>query len=346
MPQLLITGGAGFIGSHSCLSFLEAGHNLVILDNYSNGSKEALKRVAQLVGLHDSKRLRLIRGDIRNKNDLDKAFTASDQPIEAVIHFAGLKAVSESFLDPLKYWDVNLSGSRSLLEAMLSYECKTIVFSSSATIYGCPQKIPIDETALVQPVNPYGHTKAAVERLLSDLAESQNGWRIASLRYFNPVGAHSSGVIGEDPNGLPNNLFPVVSQVAVGRIEELKVFGCDWSTPDGSAIRDFIHVVDLAEGHLAALEVLLREPPQMLTLNLGTGRGHSVLEVLNAFQKVSKRNIPYLIERRRPGDVACTVADSTMAEQRLGWKTKLNLFDMCKDAWNWQKMNPLGYQEK
>lgn len=264
LAQLLITGGAGFIGSHTCLVLLEAGHQLVVLDNFSNSSPEALHRVAELAGLAEgSAQLRIVEGDIRNHSDLERAFDAApaQQPIEAVIHFAGLKAVGESVQDPLRYWDVNLSGSRLLLERMQSRGCRTLVFSSSATLYGYPEQVPIPETAPVRPINPYGHSKAAVEQLLADLAASEAGWRIASLRYFNPVGAHPSGRIGEDPNGIPNNLFPFISQVAVGRRDELQVFGGDWPTADGTGVRDYIHVMDLAEGHGATLAMLLREPP-------------------------------------------------------------------------------------
>jgi UDP-glucose 4-epimerase len=257
MAQLLITGGAGFIGSHSCLVLLEAGHNLVVLDNFDNSSPESLKRVLELAGPSAAGRLQLVEGDIRSAADLERAFEAAPagQPISAVVHFAGLKAVGESVREPLRYWDVNLCGSRQLLEAMQAHGCRSLVFSSSATLYGMPELVPIPESAPIQPINPYGHSKAAVEQLLADLAASEAGWRIARLRYFNPVGAHPSGRIGEDPRGIPNNLFPFVSQVAVGRRDCLQVFGGDWPTPDGSGIRDYIHVMDLAEGHRAALDV-------------------------------------------------------------------------------------------
>ena len=345
MAQLLITGGAGFIGSHTCVVLLEAGHSLVVLDNYSNGSPEALQRVASLVGPDGARRLCVVEGDIRNPSDLERAFHAAPAgaPVEAVVHFAGLKAVGDSVNDPLAYWDVNVGGSRSLLAAMQRQGCRTLVFSSSATLYGLPDQIPIPETAPIQPINPYGHTKAAVERMLHDVAGGEPGWRIACLRYFNPVGAHPSGRIGEDPNGIPNNLFPFISQVAVGRREQLQVFGGDWPTPDGSGVRDYIHVMDLAEGHQAALEALLNAPPQQLTLNLGSGQGHSVLEVIHAFEAASGRDVPYAITNRRAGDAAITVADPKEAHRRLGWSCKRSLSDICRDGWAWQHANPGGY---
>jgi UDP-glucose 4-epimerase len=345
LTQLLITGGAGFIGSHTSLLLLEAGHSLVVIDNYDNSSPEALRRVQELAGPEAAGRLVVVEGDILSSADLDKAFAAapSGQPIKAVIHFAGLKAVGESVGDPLRYWDVNLSGSRHLLKAMQAHGCRTLVFSGSATVYGLPETIPIGEGAAIQPINPYGHSKAAVEQMLADLAASEAGWRIARLRYFNPVGAHPSGRIGEDSSGIPNNLVPFVSQVAVGRRAELQVFGGDWPTPDGSGIRDYIHVMDLAEGHRAALDALLAEPPQLLTLNLGSGQGHSVLEVVRAFESASGRMVPYTIVDRRDGDVACIVADPHLAAERLGWRTSLSLAEMCRDSWCWQQANPYGY---
>ncbi len=346
MTQLLITGGAGFIGSHTCLCLLEAGHSLVVIDNFSNSSKEALIRVADLLNVKDKTRLKVVEGDIRNKKDLEYAFGAGPRSIEAVVHFAGLKAVGQSLELPLIYWDVNVNGSRSLLESMENNGCKTIVFSSSATIYGSPKKVPIPETSEIQPINPYGQTKATVESILMDLAKSDSDWRIACLRYFNPVGAHPSGSIGEDPNGTPNNLFPFVSQVAVGRRQELQVFGTDWPTIDGSAIRDYIHVMDLAEGHCAALNFLQCEKPQLLTVNLGSGKGYSVLEVINAFQNASGRKVPYKVCSRRSGDVACSIADPSLAKHYLKWTTKRSLEDMCKDSWTWQKLNPYGYRQK
>ena len=341
MAKLLITGGAGFIGSHTSLVLLEAGHSLVVLDNFANSSPEALRRVAELAGATAGQRLQLLEGDIRSSSDLDRAFTAGS--IEAVVHFAGLKAVGESMADPLSYWDVNLAGSRCLLAAMQAHGCRTIAFSSSATLYGLPEQVPIPEGARIQPINPYGHTKAAVEQLLADLASSEPGWRIARLRYFNPVGAHPSGRIGEDPNGMPNNLFPFVSQVAVGRRERLQVFGGDWPTADGTGVRDYIHVMDLAEGHRIAVEYLLAHDAQLLTLNLGSGQGHSVLDVVQAFEQASGRAVPYAVVDRRPGDAAVTVADPSLAAELLGWQTHLGLAEICRDGWAWQSANPQGY---
>ena len=342
MALLLITGGAGFIGSHTCLVLLEAGHQLVVLDNFANSAAESLRRVGELVGDEATGRLQVIEGDIRSAADLARAFACG--PIEAVIHFAGLKAVAESVAKPLNYWDVNVAGSRSLLAAMAAHQCRSLVFSSSATLYGTPALVPIAETAPVQPINPYGHSKAAVEQMLHDVAASEPGWRIACLRYFNPVGAHPSGRIGEDPQGLPNNLFPFITQVAVGRREQLQVFGGDWPTADGSGVRDYIHVMDLAEGHLAALEVLLAGDDQVLTLNLGSGRGHSVLEVIHSFEAVSGQRIPYAVVDRRPGDAATTLADPSQAAAVLGWRTQRSLADICRDGWAWQQANPQGYR--
>ena len=348
MAHLLITGGAGFIGSHTCVSLLAAGHSLLVLDDFSNSSPIALKRVAELSGVTPrEEQLRLIRGDIRDAAMLDRLFReakTTGKPVEAVIHFAGLKAVSESVANPLRYWDVNVRGSGNLLAAMDAHECHTVVFSSSATLYGYPDTVPIPETAPVQPMNPYGHTKAAVEQMLVDVANSApKRWRIACLRYFNPVGAHPSGRIGEDPHGIPNNLFPFICQVAVGTRNQLNVFGGDWPTPDGSGIRDYIHVMDLAEGHRAALNYLIAEAPQLLTLNLGSGKGNSVLEVVRAFEATSGRPIPYTITDRRNGDVSIVVADTALAKSRLGWRASRTLTDICRDGWAWQSSNPQGY---
>ncbi len=344
MAQLLITGGAGFIGSHTALVLLKAGHELLVFDDFSNSSPIALDRVHELAGPTAASRLMQMQGDIRNPRDLEQAFTKVTSGIDAVIHFAGLKAVGESVKKPLHYWDVNVNGSRCLVEAMDAHGCHTLVFSSSATLYGYPEAVPIPETAPISPINPYGHTKAAVEQMLADLhASAPDAWRIACLRYFNPVGAHPSGRIGENPLGIPNNLFPFVSQVAVGRRAQLQVFGGDWPTPDGTGVRDFIHVMDLAEGHRAALDCLLAEAPQLLTLNLGSGQGQSVLEVVQAMEAASGRTIPYAITERRPGDAAISVADPSQAAQRLGWRTQRGLEDICRDGWAWQQQNPEGY---
>ena len=351
MARLLITGGAGFIGSHTCVVLLEAGHELLVLDDFSNSSPIVLERVAELSGvLLGEKQLQLIRGDVRDAALHERLFTeakANDNPIEAVIHFAGLKAVGESVTNPLRYWDVNFCGSRNLLSAMDAHGCRTLVFSSSATVYGNPETVPISESAPIKPINPYGHSKAAVEQLFRDIVTSSpNRWHIASLRYFNPVGAHPSGRMGEDPTGTPNNLFPYVSQVALGQREHLRLFGGDWPTPDGSGVRDFIHVMDLAEGHLAALSCLMSEPPQLLEVNLGSGQGHSVIDVVKAFEAASSRAVPYCTVERRSGDAAVTVADPTLAARRLGWRTKRSLAEMCRDGWAWQSANPNGYRSE
>ena len=344
MAQLLITGGAGFIGSHTCLALLESGHNLVVIDNFSNSSEEALRRVSELAGLKNKSRMKVIKGDIRSSNDLDLAFAKNKQKIEAVIHFAGLKAVEESLINPDLYWDINVIGSKCLLNAMKRNGCKTIVFSSSATVYGDLVDVPVNENATIKPINPYGKTKAEVERILSEIANQEAEWRVACLRYFNPVGAHSSGYIGEAPNGVPTNLFPYVCDVAGGKREFLSLFGADWPTPDGTAIRDYIHVMDLAEGHCAAMDVLINQKPQFLSINLGSGKGHSVLEVLRTFEKVTAKKIPYRIIQRRKGDVAISLADPSFAKLRLDWITKRSLFEMCRDSWNWQMANPFGYE--
>jgi UDP-glucose 4-epimerase len=359
LAHLLITGGAGFLGSHTCLELLLAGHSLVVLDDFSNSGPEALRRVAELAGLEGwqtleegdrwstarsaPSRLSLRRGDVRSARDLALVFE-EEEGIGGVLHFAGLKAVGESLRAPLRYWDVNVAGTLRLLQTMARAGCRTIVFSSSATIYGQPEAVPIPETAPVRPINPYGQSKAAVERMLADLAASEPDWRIARLRYFNPVGAHPSGRIGEDPCGTPTNLFPLLLQVAAGRRERLQVFGTDWPTSDGSGVRDFIHVMDLAEGHRAALDLLFAEEPQLLTVNLGSGRGHSVLEVVRSFEAVSGRSIAWVPEPRREGDSAVSIADPSAAQQRMGWSAKRSLGDICRDGWSWQQANPFGYR--
>ena len=347
MAKILMTGGAGFIGSHTALVLLDAGHELVVLDNYANSSPEALRRVMELAGPKAKGRLQVIEGDIRCCADLERAFAGAASTgagVDAVIHFAGLKAVGESVTAPLRYWDVNVTGSRQLLAAMAASGCRTLVFSSSATLYGYPETVPIPESAPIRPINPYGYTKAAVEQILDEVAASEVGWRIACLRYFNPVGAHPSGRIGEDPNGIPSNLFPFISQVAVGQRERVQVFGGDWPTPDGSGVRDYIHVIDLAEGHLAALNSLLARGDQLLQLNLGSGRGHSVLEVIEAFSRACGHSIPHVITERRSGDAAITVADPSEAKRKLGWQTRRSLYEMCRDGWTWQQANPNGYR--
>ncbi len=347
--KLLVTGGAGFIGSHTSLLLLEEGYDLVIYDSFHNSSQKVFKRFEKILGCDEaylSTRIKVIEGDIRDKNSLDEVFnyySSSGDSITAVLHFAGLKSVSESVIKPIDYWDVNLFGTKNLIEVMAKYECYKLVFSSSATVYGSTSSSKITEDHNINPQNPYGHTKAAVESFLTDLYNSNDKWSFAILRYFNPVGAHSSGQIGEDPFGVPNNLFPFISQVAIGRLEKLLVFGNDWPTTDGTGIRDYIHVIDLAEGHISALEKLLESKNIILKLNLGSGKGHSVLDVIKTFSKVTGVDIPYEISNRRSGDTGQNVADPSLSKKTLGWETKMTLFEMCRDSWNWQTKNPNGY---
>ncbi|RPE72714.1 UDP-galactose 4-epimerase [Tibeticola sediminis] len=333
--NILVTGGAGYIGSHTCLQLLEKGHDVVVYDNFSNSHPEALKRVERLAG----RTLTVVRADIRDEAAVEHALRTHG--CTAVIHFAGLKAVGESVQKPLEYYDHNFIGTHRLLRAMRSCGVHTIVFSSSATVYGEPQRLPLTEDHPLSATNPYGRTKLFIEEMLRDLYRAEPHWRIAILRYFNPVGAHESGLIGEDPQGTPNNLMPYVAQVAIGRRDHLNVWGNDYPTPDGTGVRDYIHVVDLARGHLAALERL--DTPKVLTVNLGTGRGYSVLEVVRAFERASGRPVPYVIQPRRPGDVAACYADPTQAREQLGWQAEHDLGRMCADAWRWQQQNPEGY---
>tara|TARA_B100000674_G_scaffold499266_1_gene543377 strand:- start:253 stop:1299 length:1047 start_codon:yes stop_codon:yes gene_type:complete len=348
MSRLLITGGAGFIGSHTCIELLEAGHHLLVLDDFSNSSPVALERVAEIAGVAlGEEQLKLIRGDIRDAALLERLFTeveTAGNHIEAVVHFAGLKAVGESVADPLRYWDVNVCGSRKLLAAMDAHACRTLVFSSTSTIYGEPNSFPLTETTPSAPIHPYAQTKLAVEQMLRALA-ARRDWRVSILRYFNPVGAHPSGSIGEDPLGIPNNLFPFITQIAAGRLEKLKVFGDDYSTPDGTGIRDYLHVMDLAEAHTAAVEHLLKaDAPTSFTLNLGTGKGLSVLDVVKGFEAATGITIPYEIVERRPGDVPRLEACPKLAAEVLGWTAQRSLTDMCRDGWAWQSANPQGYR--
>lgn len=333
----LVTGAAGYIGSHTLVSLLKAGHDVVAVDNYGNSKPAALERVAAIAG----RKFPYYELDVRDRSGLEKVF--SSHKIGAVIHFAGLKAVGESVQKPLEYYDNNLISTLVLLETMRAHECLKLVFSSSATVYGAPKELPLRETAELSATNPYGRTKLFIEEMLRDLAKSDPRWRIALLRYFNPVGAHESGTIGEDPNGIPNNLFPFISQVAIGRLKELKVFGGDYPTPDGTGVRDYIHVCDLADGHVRAIECI-DKCVGAEAINLGTGRGFSVLEAIAAFEKAAGRPIPYNIVERRPGDVAACYADATKAKELLGWEAKLDLAAMCRDNWNWQSKNPNGYR--
>ena len=334
--MILVTGGAGYIGSHTCVELLKAGLRVVVVDNLSNSRIESLKRVEKITGQSIS----LFIANVNDRDALREIFKT--YPIKAVIHFAGLKAVGESVAEPLPYYYNNVSGSIALFETMAEFGVKRLVFSSSATVYGDPHTVPIREDFPLDATNPYGRTKLMVEDILRDMALADSSWRIALLRYFNPVGAHESGLIGEDPNGIPNNLMPFVSQVAVGMREELLVYGNDYPTHDGTGVRDYIHVVDLAAGHVAALEALDKQQTT-LTVNLGTGRGYSVLDVVQAFEKASERPVPFRITQRRPGDIASCYADSALASELMGWQAVRDLDTMCRDAWRWQSMNPNGY---
>jgi UDP-glucose 4-epimerase len=338
--MIFVTGGAGYIGSHTCVELLQAGYAVTVFDNFSNSHPEALARVEQITGM----KLRFVQGDIRHRDALAAALRESRA--NAVIHFAGLKAVGESVEQPLAYYDNNVVGTLRLIEAMQECGVKTLVFSSSATVYGDPQRLPLNEDHPLSATNPYGRTKLMIEEILRDLHRSDSSWRLAILRYFNPVGAHASGLIGEDPLGVPSNLFPYVAQVAIGRLPQLNVWGGDYPTPDGTGVRDFIHVVDLAIGHLRALEALgkLQEPDTCMTVNLGTGKGYSVLDIVRAFEQASGKSVPYRIAARRPGDVASCYADPSQAFVRLGWRSERGLDRMCADAWRWQSKNPLGYR--
>ena len=334
--KILVTGGAGYIGSHTCVELLNNDYEIVVLDNLCNSSQESLNRVQQITG----KKPEFIEGDIRDPVLLDNLF--SQHNIDAVIHFAGLKAVGESVEIPLSYYDNNVYGTMTLLEAMKTANVKTIVFSSSATVYGDPANLPINEDFPTSATNPYGRSKLMVEEIMQDLAKSDDSWRIALLRYFNPVGAHPSGMIGEDPNGIPNNLMPFVSQVAIGKREQLSVFGNDYPTKDGTGVRDYIHVVDLAIGHVRAIEKL-RTTTGAHAWNLGVGTGYSVLEMVAAFEKASERSVPYQVVPRRAGDIAACYANPDKAFKELNWKAEKGLDDMVVDGWRWQSQNPDGY---
>jgi len=333
----MVTGGAGYIGSHTVVLLQEAGHKVVVFDNLCNSHPEVFNRINQITGISPV----FVKGDIRDKSTLRQVFAEYD--IDCVIHFAGLKAVGESVTKPLLYYQNNVEGSLNLFEVMASVNCKRIVFSSSATVYGDPASVPIREDFPLSATNPYGQSKLMIENILRDLVVADSDWQISLLRYFNPVGAHASGLIGEDPNGIPNNLMPYVAQVAIGRLEELNVFGADYPTVDGTGVRDYIHVMDLAAGHLKAMNKL--SPSHgCQAYNLGTGNGYSVLQVVDAFAEASGRKIPYQIVERRPGDIAKCFADPSLSAEKLNWKAEYSLTEMVRDHWHWQTQNPNGYK--
>lgn len=340
--KILVTGGAGYIGSHTCIALYEAGYEVIVYDNLSNSSREAVHRVSNLIG----QLIEFIEGDIRDKERLEEVFLK--QKIFAVIHFAGLKAVGESVAQPLSYYNNNVSGTITLLEVMSKHNVKHFIFSSSATVYGNPETLPIDEHSKRFCTNPYGQSKLTVELILEDLAVADSEWNLIALRYFNPVGAHSSGQIGEDPNEVPNNLMPYISQVAVGKLSKLSIFGSDYPTVDGTGVRDYIHVTDLALGHVAALNYLeqqshLAQSLGFLPINLGTGRGTSVLQLLEAFEQTTGQKVPFQLVARRSGDIASCYASADRAQSLLGWKAERSINDMCQDTWRWQSNNPNGY---
>ncbi len=336
--SILVTGGAGYIGSHTCVLLLEAGYDVVVLDNLSNSSPKSLDRVEKITG----KKTKFYECDILDKEGMRTIF--KENKIDAVIHFAGLKAVGESVAFPLKYYENNISGTVCLLEVMQEFGVKKIVFSSSATVYGMTDKMPLTEDLPTSANSPYGQTKLMIEQILADLSTSDKEWAISILRYFNPVGAHESGNIGENPKGIPNNLMPYITQVALGKLEALSIFGNDYPTKDGTGVRDYIHVVDLADGHLKALRKLENTKGVMIH-NLGTGIGYSVLDLVNAFEQANELKINYKFAPRRPGDVVTCYADPSKAKNELGWEAKRTIVDMCRDAWNWQKNNPNGYDD-
>jgi UDP-glucose 4-epimerase len=335
--NILVTGGAGYIGSHTCVELLNAGHGVLVLDNLSNSDEESLSRVRQITG----KALDFVKADLRDLNALRAAL--SKVSVDAVIHFAGLKAVGESTEIPLDYYENNVAGTLNLCRAMQGIGVRDIIFSSSATVYGDPASVPIREDFPLAVTNPYGRTKLVIEQLLGDIQAADSRWNVILLRYFNPVGAHESGSIGEDPNGLPNNLMPFISQVAIKQLPELSVFGDDYETPDGTGVRDYIHVVDLAKGHVSALAKLAAQPGRV-AYNLGTGRGYSVLEMVQAFASVNQIPVPFKIVPRRAGDIAACYADPSLAEKELGWKARRGIEDMVRDTWRWQCANPQGYK--
>ena len=337
--KILVTGGAGYIGSHTCVELLNEGYEVVIVDNLDNSNAKAVDRIEEITG----KKVKFYQKDIRDKEAMNEIF-ANEKP-DCVIHFAGLKAVGESVQKPLEYYENNINGTLVMLDAMRKNGCKNIIFSSSATVYGDPAFIPItEECPKGSPTNPYGWTKSMLEQILTDLNTSDPEWNVILLRYFNPIGAHKSGLIGEDPKGIPNNLLPYVAQVAVGKLKCLGVFGNDYDTPDGTGVRDYIHVVDLARGHVKAIDKI-KENPGVKIYNLGTGNGYSVLQVVKAFSKACGHDVPYEIKPRRAGDIATCYADPSLAKKELGWEAEYGIDEMCEDSWRWQSMNPNGYNE-
>lgn len=336
--NILLTGGAGYIGSHTIIELDKKGHSVVVVDNLVNSNKEALRRVGEIIG----KNIPFVQADVRDRVAMEAIF--ADNAIDAVIHFAGLKAVGESVAKPLEYYENNMNATFVLLDVMRSHSCKNIIFSSSATVYGNPAEIPITEDCPKgQCTNPYGQTKSMLEEVLKDVQKADPEWNVVLLRYFNPIGAHKSGRIGENPNGIPNNLMPYITQTAVGLRKELGIFGNDYDTPDGTGVRDYIHVVDLASAHVAALQAIQRNCG-LAVYNIGTGRGYSVLDVVKAFEKVNNVNVPYSIKPRRPGDIATCYCNPAKAKAELGWQAQYGIDDMCRDSWNWQKNNPKGYE--
>ncbi len=335
--RILVTGGAGYIGSHTCVELLNEGHDVVVVDNLSNSSEIALDRVKKITG----KDFKFYKEDLLNKDAINKIFNT--EKIDAVIHFAGLKAVGESVAKPLEYYHNNITGTLNLLDVMRAHSVKNIIFSSSSTVYGCPEHVPVtEETPKGICTNPYGWTKSMLEQILTDVHTADNEWRIVLLRYFNPIGAHESGLIGEDPKGIPNNLVPYVAQVAVGKLDHINICGDDYDTPDGTGVRDYIHVVDLAKGHVKALKKFT-DTPEVSIYNLGTGKGYSVKEVVAAFSKACGKDLPYKIVGRRPGDIAENYSNPDKAFKELGWKAEKGIDEMCADTWRWQSMNPNGY---
>ena len=338
--NILLTGGAGYIGSHTIIELDKAGHSVVVVDNYYNSQPEALRRVAKIIG----KEVPFVEADVRDRAAMDKVF--NENRIDAVIHFAGLKAVGESVAKPLEYYENNMNATFVLLDVMRSHGCKNIIFSSSATVYGDPAMIPItEECPKGHCTNPYGQTKSMLEEVLMDVQKADKEWNVVLLRYFNPIGAHKSGLIGENPNGIPNNLMPYITQTAIGIRKELGVFGNDYDTPDGTGVRDYIHVVDLASGHVAALQAIEKKCG-LAIYNLGTGHGYSVLDVVKAFEKTNDLKVPYAIKPRRPGDIATCYCNPAKAKAELGWEAQYGIEDMCRDSWNFQKNNPNGYESK